>query len=699
MNPSGDRHEFDRFAAGRGGIAAAIVLLLIALFLTAGPFVPAIAKPLRMPYVDPPVSILLALLAAGRIFGSRFNWKWRSASLHKIQWPLILGYGLLLSWISIHKHLAIDSHPDLGIFDNALWNTLHGRPLYSSILGRNFLGEHVAPILILLAPIYRLFPSPSTLLVVQSFALALAAVPVFWVADEHLGRGPALVLLAAYFVNRAILGAAFFDFHEIALAVPMLSFAFYCSERGRDALLVILLIVAVLCKEEVALVVSAFGVYLGLRRGWGRLPIVLIALGTFVFMFEYQVVLPFFRGRPAPYIDRYGYLGDTPGSIVASILAHPLSLAAAILRPPKIEYFLLLFGSVAFIPFLSPLPMIPVLPTLGRIALSGLPPEYSMDFHYSAELVPFLFFSTVFGMEKILRWIEEPRGRAFLEGFLGRDALRWLPPVEIVTAAVLVASGSLGRNPLRVVSGGRVMSDAAGVARLARQVPPDARIAADDTLVAHFSRRRHISILPILGDADYVLMDFAGDRYEYPLGREEHRRKLLDLTLRGDYAITWAQDGLVMLQRRKAAAEDASTALVDILFRFPRDSLQSSRSRGGDPRLHRATFTMPHLFPPGDYRVRFLLRAPARSQVEAKLAVSALKDNGNLHPQILARQELVLLPEGDREHEVELRFANPSWNLLQFAVMYPSRGSLDVDSIDVKPSGSSDKVLAQLDNY
>ncbi len=39
---------------------------------------------------------------------------------------------------------------DLGESANVLWNTFHGRPFWSSVMGENYLGQHFAPALALL---------------------------------------------------------------------------------------------------------------------------------------------------------------------------------------------------------------------------------------------------------------------------------------------------------------------------------------------------------------------------------------------------------------------------------------------------------------------------------------------------------------------------------------------------------------------
>src|SRR5262249_41626758 len=160
---------------------------------------------------------------------------------------------------------------------------------------------------------------------------------------------------------------AFFDFHEIAFAVPLLAFALYYCEHQRDALFVATLAAAMLCKEEVALVAAAFGAYIWIRRGRSPLALSLIAIGLLVFLVDYNVILPYFRGRPGPYADRYSYLGGSIPGMLWNLARHPVYVIVHIFTPAKIGYLCILFGSVAFLPLLSPVQLIPILPTFVRI--------------------------------------------------------------------------------------------------------------------------------------------------------------------------------------------------------------------------------------------------------------------------------------------------------------------------------------------
>ena len=60
--------------------------------------------------------------------------------------------------------------------------------------GYNLLGDHFHPILALLGPIYRFFPSAITLLVIQDLLIAASVLPIARLAQRLFGRGGAVLV-------------------------------------------------------------------------------------------------------------------------------------------------------------------------------------------------------------------------------------------------------------------------------------------------------------------------------------------------------------------------------------------------------------------------------------------------------------------------------------------------------------------------
>ena len=103
----------------------------------------------------------------------------------------ISAYAAALAALSVLRHRSFETGRfDLGNMVQAVWSTAHGHLLQvTNLRGEQVsrLAAHVDPILVLFAPLWRIWPSPSLLLVTQAVVVALGALPLFWLARKHTG--------------------------------------------------------------------------------------------------------------------------------------------------------------------------------------------------------------------------------------------------------------------------------------------------------------------------------------------------------------------------------------------------------------------------------------------------------------------------------------------------------------------------------
>src|SRR5215211_3246176 len=99
-------------------------------------------------------------------------------------WAAVAAFAATFGALSALRHRAFSTGRfDLGNMVQAVWATAHGHPLaITDPRGEQIsrLGAHVDPVLVLFAPLWWAWPSPSMLLVAQAVAIALGALPVFW---------------------------------------------------------------------------------------------------------------------------------------------------------------------------------------------------------------------------------------------------------------------------------------------------------------------------------------------------------------------------------------------------------------------------------------------------------------------------------------------------------------------------------------
>ena len=250
----------------------------------------------------------------------------------------IAAYAAGFAALSVLRHEAfVTGRFDLGNMVQAVWSTAHGHPLRMTDLhGEQIsrLAAHVDPILVLFAPLWWVWPSPHLLLLVQACAVALGAIPVFLLGHKHLASSrAALGFGLAYLLYPATGWLALNEFHPVALATPLLLFAFWYLDEDRLLPFSLFAIAAATCKEEIALVVAGFGIWYALaHRRWLAGAAIAFAGAAWAAV-AIAVVIPHYNaGAESDFYGRYSEVGGSAGGILKTAFTHPLRIAEAALR-------------------------------------------------------------------------------------------------------------------------------------------------------------------------------------------------------------------------------------------------------------------------------------------------------------------------------------------------------------------------------
>lgn len=297
--------------------------------------------------------------------------------------------------------------------------------------GYNVLGEHFHPILALLGPLYRLAPSPMTLLVAQALLIAVSVVPITRLAIERLGTGSGYAVGTAYGVSWGLQAAVDFDFHEIAFAVPLIAFSLVAVVEQRFRHAVLWALPLVLVKEDLGFVVAGIGVVIALRGkrligaalGVFGIAATLIEIGILIPAINPEGKYPFWKqaGAADPTAEQ-GPLG------MISALGEQLSTSADV----KVHTLFLLLLPTAFLALRSPITLIAVIP-LGLRFISPNEFYWGTTFHYSAPLMPILFVAAIDALIRLRA--AETAG----EGLRDRARKAWATHGAVAMLAIAIA--------------------------------------------------------------------------------------------------------------------------------------------------------------------------------------------------------------------------------------------------------------------
>ena len=208
-------------------------------------------------------------------------------------WLVSTAAFLLYTVESVMRHAQFKTSVDITIFQQAIANYATGRTpnvLVKSQEPFNILGDHFSPIMMLLAPFYRIWPSVLTLLVAQALFLAIGVHVVTRVGVRRLG-GLGYYLGLSFALSWGILKVVDFDFHEACFAVAFLALALEALLDERLGWMLGWCAALLLVKEDTPLYIAGIALVFAAQRRW-RWAAGLMTASVLAFVVLTSVIIP-----------------------------------------------------------------------------------------------------------------------------------------------------------------------------------------------------------------------------------------------------------------------------------------------------------------------------------------------------------------------------------------------------------------------
>ncbi len=508
------------------------------------------------------------------------NKRWQRIGL-AVTGVLALIFVVVFSAYLFALHDAYLTHAeDLGIMDQALWNTVHGAPLHQTICNivtdTNCVGDvsrlaiHFEPIMFVISLLYLVAPSPKTLQFVQLLVVACGAFPTYWIASRRLQSALLGVVFAAiYLLYPALQSAATFDFHAVTLSAAFLMFAFYFMLTRNNVGLYIACLLALSTKEEIPIAVALIGLSVAfLQRRW-RVGFGIVAISVAWLIMALVIMHLASPLGHSPTSGRYSQLGSTPTQVATTILLHPLGIIHDyILEPAHLNYIRSLLSPTAYLALLSPLTLLIAVPETAINLLSTDRSMYSGLYQYNAAIVPVIVLASIESVALLSGLLVKLVGPATqaLSHVVWRPVqaaaqqLKRLPRAKLNSGLLLVitlvtvlftlrAQGARGDSPL---ARGFTWPQTTAHAQLANQfiamIPESASVSSQSDLVPHLSQRRFVYLFPYHAeDADYVLLDVTGNIYPQQDKPQTYFQLAQQLLADGEHHVVAAEDGYILI--------------------------------------------------------------------------------------------------------------------------------------------------------
>jgi uncharacterized membrane protein len=454
-------------------------------------------------------------------------------------------YGVVFSYFTVLKHnVFLSSGWDLGVFDQALYTTLHNGKLlyYTADLFLNptgcYFAQHVSPILFLLLPFYAINSSAITLLVLKSFIIALGALPLYFLARDLLESAKTGFIAAIiYLLYVPLQGANWFDFQP-QIFLPMLFFSmFYFAFKSKWKLYFVTVLLAAMVEEHIFILVFLTAAYLlitsKVRPFWQSLKSFrnmnrnLASVIAMIFSISYFFVTGWIKNsfpiNPQftnlyKALSVFSVLGVKSDPLLYPfyVLFNPERAFAALLYdfPLKFLYLVLLFGPLLFFSLRSKVVLITV-PFLGLYLFSNYNAYYSVGSHYPLYILAFLFVAAMM----VLKRLQHAERTSILKTMLIVSMLFTISLSPISPLSTPFVKEGLSWYPTISLESNEKISS---LTELVNAIPPNASVLTDNTIFPHLSNRLNAYVLPIshlvndteyisslINRSDYILLDLS----------------------------------------------------------------------------------------------------------------------------------------------------------------------------------------------
>ncbi len=445
-------------------------------------------------------------------------------------WQAGLAFVLLATLyaaVSIQQYRRMDSFVfDLGFFESLVREYAHGHLPELAVTDTTTAALHFSPVLALLAPLVMLWSSPITLLVAQAVAVAAGVVPLMRAA----GAGVlAWVVAISYGLSAGIAALIGFDFHEVALAVPLVSLSMAAMLRGDHRAAVLWSLPLILVKEDLGLTIAALGAVVFLRgsRRWGVFAMV---FGAVSFLLIVLWVLPGINADTGGFADKYAPAGPSEALRILTDGAEA-----------KVRTVLFLLIPTGLLALRAPMLLLVAVPTFAWRFLSDRETYWDPWYQYDAVLVPIATAAMIEGARLVHGRL---RGVALTAAVVGTLALM----LEPLLPYSQVWKADFWRAPPRV----------AAIDRALDEIPDDSRVAASDTLGSRIALRTELYLIgdtigpdgPPLPASEFDEVEWvAYDRLAFQ-PQTPAWKGFAELLATGDFEVVAEVDGVIVAQRR-----------------------------------------------------------------------------------------------------------------------------------------------------
>lgn len=308
--------------------------------------------------------------------------------------PLFICTIFLIAYLllTLVKHNNFLTGYDQAVYEQAIWKYSEFRNPISTVhafYNTPVYFDHFEPILVLLSPVYWISNYTGTLLIIQVIGIIVAAYIIFKLAlFKKVSYLVAISILIVFLTFYGIQNAIWSDFHSLTLSIPFLALFIYFLEKEKYKQAIIPFLLAIICKEDIALFTFLIaGVLYFIHR---RKNLIYFALSSIVYLI-------FVFGIYFPYLTP-GYRFQNDEGLLSNI-----NVTNFYNTQDKRDAILYSLASFGFIPLLAPLYLVIYVADLAHYFVLGsdyVSSAQGIFLHYRGPLALFLAWPTIIAISK-----------------------------------------------------------------------------------------------------------------------------------------------------------------------------------------------------------------------------------------------------------------------------------------------------------
>mgnify|MGYP002783536176 FL=1 len=493
---------------------------------------------------------------------------------------------VLVSFFALHRFYSFYASYDQALFDQLFWNTIHGRFFQGSLSSGqssaviadgqihkvfyNHLGQHFVIDFILWLPIYALFPTGATLVILQVALMTAGGLVLYATSRHYLPTNIAVLIVAAYFGANTVIGPTLANFYEYC-QIPLFVFSMLWAFAKRKWSLFWLFVALTLgIREDTGITLFGFGLYLIYTRRHARVGIALCLVSfAYVSLITNQVMELFSNDNSRLYLKgifgKFAPGNDSPSTlqILWGMITHPVEVFKSLFIPfdRRVRYMLNHWLPLLFVPVISPTAWITISPPLLVLLIQERKLALGVNIRYALTVMPGIYYGAII-------WWSQNQNK------FNASVQRWWIRCIVLSLIITVISSPNRAfyflipesfNPWVYTPLTRQWEHVGHVRTLMNNISPSSSVSTTTYLLPHLATRRKIVRLPhiqIQNDlkqieyVEFILADVWRD-LRYQKSFQNERTDLVNFASLVDrlineykYGIVDIQDDVILLQKQ-----------------------------------------------------------------------------------------------------------------------------------------------------